>query len=81
METKTTRDLQDALAMPGGNIFHAPLTWPFADDDEPLTGAAARWGVDSGHDGVLLAGAGSRRGGGVSGLGGYHAARVVLESP
>lgn len=80
IETKTTRDLQDALAMPGGNIFHGPLSWPFAEDEETLTGAAARWGVRSAYDGVLLAGAGSRRGGGVSGLGGYHAARAVLET-
>ncbi len=80
IETKTTRDLQEALNMPGGNIFHGPLSWPFAEDDENLPDAAARWGVRSAYEGVLLAGAGSRRGGGVSGLGGYHAARAVLES-
>lgn len=80
VETKTTLDLEQALAMPGGNIFHGPLTWPFAADDEVLDTPAARWGVASAHDGVLLAGAGSRRGGGVSGLGGYHAARAVLEA-
>ncbi|GAA5162087.1 phytoene desaturase family protein [Ornithinimicrobium tianjinense] len=80
VETRTTRDLQDALAMPGGNIFHAPLTWPWAEDDDPLDTAARRWGVDTAYPGVLLAGAGSRRGGGVSALGGYHAARAVLES-
>ncbi|WP_151524081.1 phytoene desaturase family protein [Serinicoccus kebangsaanensis] len=79
VETRTTRDLQDALAMPGGNIFHTPLDWPFADDDAPLQTAAQRWGVDTAYPGVLLAGAGSRRGGGVSGLGGYHAARAVLD--
>ncbi|WP_083664156.1 phytoene desaturase family protein [Ornithinimicrobium sp. CNJ-824] len=79
VETKTTRDLQETLAMPGGNIFHAPLTWPWADDDAPLDTPARRWGVDTPYPGVLLAGAGSRRGGGVSGLGGYHAARAVLE--
>ncbi|AXH95566.1 phytoene desaturase family protein [Ornithinimicrobium avium] len=79
VETRTTRDLEASLAMPGGNIFHAPLTWPWADDDEPLDTAARRWGVDTPYPGVLLAGAGSRRGGGVSALGGYHAARAVLE--
>ena len=78
VETKTTRDLQDALAMPGGNIFHAPLTWPWADDGAPLDTPAQRWGVETPYPGVLLAGAGSRRGGGVSGLGGYHAARALL---
>lgn len=79
VETRTTRDLQAALAMPGGNIFHAPLTWPWAEDDAPLDTPARRWGVDTAYPGILLAGAGSRRGGGVSGLGGYHAARAVLE--
>lgn len=79
VETRTTRDLQASLAMPGGNIFHAPLTWPWADDDAPLETAAQRWGVETAYPGVLLAGAGSRRGGGVSGLGGLHAARAVLE--
>ena len=78
VETKTTRDLQDVLAMPGGNIFHAPLTWPWADDDAPLETAAQRWGVATAYDGVLLAGAGSQRGGGVSGLGGFAAAQAVL---
>lgn len=80
VETRTTRDLQQSLAMPGGNIFHAPLTWPWADDDAPLDTPARRWGVDTAYPGVLLAGAGSQRGGGVSGLGGYHAARALLES-
>ena len=78
VETKTTRDLQDALAMTGGNIFHAPLTWPWAEDDAPLETPAQRWGVATPYPGVLLAGAGSQRGGGVSGLGGYHAARALL---
>ena len=79
VETRTTRDLERTLAMPGGNIFHAPLTWPWAEDDAPMDTPARRWGVDTAYPGVLLAGAGSRRGGGVSGLGGYHAARAVLE--
>lgn len=80
VETRTTRDLQESLAMPGGNIFHAPLDWPWAPDDAPLDTPARRWGVETAYPSVLLAGAGSRRGGGVSGLGGYHAARAVLES-
>jgi phytoene dehydrogenase-like protein len=67
--------------MPGGNIFHGPLSWPFAEDDEPLDTAAERWGVATAWEGILLCGAGSRRGGGVSGLGGWAAARAVLEAP
>ena len=80
IETKTTRDLQTTLAMPGGNIFHGPLSFPWASEGDPLDTPAQRWGVATPYDGVLLAGAGSRRGGGVSGLGGYHAAQAVLES-
>ncbi len=33
IETKTTLDLEEALRMPGGNIFHGPLSWPWAEDD------------------------------------------------
>lgn len=79
IETKTTRDLEEAIGMVGGNIFHTPLTWPFVEDDAPLASIEQRWGVESPYDGVLIAGASSRRGGGVSGLGGYCAARAALD--
>ena len=79
LEVKTTRDIEDALAMPGGNIFHGPLSWPWADADDPLDTPARRWGVDSGHNKILLAGAGARRGGGVSGVGGHNAAMAAIE--
>lgn len=79
VEVKTTRDLTEALAMPGGNIFHGPLAWPWADPDEPLDTPARRWGVATGHDRVLLAGAGARRGGGVSGIAGHNAAMAAIE--
>lgn len=80
IETKTTADLEDALGMTAGNIFHGGLHWPFAEDDEPLDTPARRWGVSTEHDRILLCGSGSRRGGGVSGLGGYHAAMAVLDA-
>ncbi|WP_078282631.1 phytoene desaturase family protein [Mycobacteroides franklinii] len=80
IETKTTIDLENALGMTAGNIFHGGLQWPFAEDDEPLETAAQRWGVATAHDRILLCGSGSRRGGGVSGLGGLHAAMAVLEA-
>jgi phytoene dehydrogenase-like protein len=80
IETKTTHDLERTLGMTAGNIFHGALRWPFAEDDEPLDTAARRWGVATAHDRVLLCGAGSRRGGGVSGIGGHNAAMAVLES-
>ena len=79
LEVKTTRDIEDALAMPGGNIFHGGLSWPWADADDPLDTPARRWGVDSGHDGILLCGAGARRGGGVSGVGGHNATKAAIE--
>ena len=80
IETKTTADLEHALAMTGGNIFHGALSWPFVENDEPLDTPARRWGVATAHDRILLCGAGSRRGGGVSGIGGHNAAMAVLES-
>jgi phytoene dehydrogenase-like protein len=79
VETKTTLDLEKSLGLPGGNIFHEPLSWPFVEDDEPLDSAATRWGVATGIEGVVCAGSGSRRGGGVSGIGGHNAAMATLE--
>ncbi len=80
IETKTTLDLEHALRLPGGNIFHGPLDWPFADDDAPLATPAQRWGVATAHDRILVCGSGAVRGGAVSGLGGHNAAMAVLES-
>jgi phytoene dehydrogenase-like protein len=80
LETKTTLDLEHALRMPGGNIFHGPLSWPFAEDDSPRDTAAERWGVATPHPRILLCGAGAQRGGAVSGIGGHNAAMAVLES-
>lgn len=80
IETKTTLDIEDALRMPGGNIFHAPLSWPFVEDDAPLSTPAERWGVDTANPRILLCGSGSRRGGAVSALGGHSAAMAVLEA-
>ena len=79
IETKTTLDLAQALNLPGGNIFHGGLSWPFLEDDEPRGTPAERWGVATSHPRILICGAGARRGGGVSGLGGHNAAMAVLE--
>jgi len=79
IETKTTLDLEHALGLPGGNIFHGPLAWPFAEDDAALDTPARRWGVATDHPRILLCGAGAQRGGGVSGIGGHNAAMAVLE--
>ena len=79
IETKTTRDLETALKLPGGNIFHEPLSWPFAEDDEPLDSPAERWGVSTSDPRVVICGASARRGGAVSGIGGHNAAMAALE--
>lgn len=79
IETKTTGDLERALKLPGGNIFHGPLEWPFVDDDEDLGTPANRWGVATDHPRILLCGSGARRGGAVSGIAGHNAAMAVLE--
>lgn len=80
IETKTTLDIEAALGMPGGNIFHGPLSWPFAEDDASLATPAERWGVATAWDRILLCGSGAQRGGAVSGLGGHNAAMAVLEA-
>jgi phytoene dehydrogenase-like protein len=80
IETKTTLDIELALNMPGGNIFHGPLSWPFVEDDAPLETPAQRWGVATEYgERILLCGSGAVRGGAVSGIGGHNAAMAVLE--
>lgn len=80
IETTTTPDLERTLGMSGGNIFHGGLSWPFADDDDPLDTPARRWGVATPHERIMLCGSGARRGGAVSGIGGHNAAMAVLAS-
>ncbi len=80
VETKTTADLERTLRMPGGDIFHGGLSWPWAEDDPDLGTAAARWGVATAYERILLCGSGAQRGGAVSGVGGHNAAMAVLES-
>lgn len=79
IETKTTQDLEDALRLPQGNIFHGGLDWPFAADDEPLDSPARRWGVATNVPNILVCGSSARRGGAVSAIGGQNAAMAALE--
>ncbi|HEY2651086.1 MAG TPA: NAD(P)/FAD-dependent oxidoreductase [Solirubrobacteraceae bacterium] len=76
LEAHSPVDIEAELAMPGGNIFHRDLSWPFAESDEEV----GRWGVETAHPNVWLCGAGARRGGCVSGIPGYNAAQAVLEA-
>jgi phytoene dehydrogenase-like protein len=74
VEVHLPGDLQHDLRLPAGNIFHGELQWPWADTDAHV----GSWGVDSDIANVFLCGAGARRGGGVSGIGGHNAAMAAL---
>ncbi|MCW2992376.1 MAG: hypothetical protein JWM73_2970 [Solirubrobacterales bacterium] len=72
IEARTPLDLERELHMPGGDIFHGDLSWPW------LESGSDPWGVATEHERILLCGAGTRRGGGVSGVGGHNAAMSIL---
>jgi phytoene dehydrogenase-like protein len=74
IETRTPPDLERELRLPGGNIFHGDLRWPFAEEPDDI----GRWGVETDHPAILLCGAGARRGGGVSAIPGRNAAMAAL---
>jgi phytoene dehydrogenase-like protein len=74
LEVKTPQDLEKEIGLPLGNIFHGNLSWPWQNGEEQR-----RWGVETAHDRVFIAGAGALRGGGVSGIGGHNAAMAALE--
>ena len=87
VEAVSPCDLEASLGLPGGHIFHADLSWPWAGG-EPVTGAddgdrpdaqAGAWGVETDVANLFVCGAGARRGGGVSGVGGHNAAMAVLQ--
>ncbi len=72
IEARTPLDLEADLGLPGGNIFHRDLSFPYGGE------GTGRWGVETAHRNVLLCGAGAIRGGGVSGIPGHNAAMAVL---
>ncbi len=76
LEARTPLELEAELGLPGGNIFHRDLSWPFAETPDEVGG----WGVETERPNVFLCGAGARRGGGVSGIPGHNAAMAVLEA-
>ena len=73
MEIKSPLDLEKDVRLPGGNIFHRDLTFPFKEE-----GDAQIWGVETDDPRILICGAGAQRGGGVSGIPGHNAAMAVL---
>jgi phytoene dehydrogenase-like protein len=76
ISTKSPIDIEHDLSMPMGNIFQSPLSWPFVDDESRV----GTRGIETPYPNILLCGASARRGGGVSGIPGYHAAMKILES-
>ena len=74
VEARSPLDLEAELGLPGGNIFHRDLAWPFAETEAEV----GTWGVETDDPRVLVCGAGARRGGGVSGVPGRNAAMAVL---
>jgi phytoene dehydrogenase-like protein len=77
IEAKTPLDLERAIGLPRGNIFHRALAWPFCEDDGADPSAPV-WGTETDVPNVLLCGAGAVRGGGVSGIPGHNAAKAAL---
>ncbi|HWD70830.1 MAG TPA: NAD(P)/FAD-dependent oxidoreductase [Solirubrobacteraceae bacterium] len=77
LEARTPLELEAELGLPGGNIFHRDLSWPFAEAGEEV----GRWGVETRRPNVCICGAGARRGGGVSGIPGHNAAMALLQKP
>ncbi|CAM3697310.1 NAD(P)/FAD-dependent oxidoreductase [Occultella aeris] len=81
VEIRGPGQIETELGMPGGNIFHGDLSWPWLEPGragEPGS-PAHRWGVATDHERVLIGGSGAVRGGAVSGIGGHNAAHALLE--
>jgi phytoene dehydrogenase-like protein len=76
LQAASPLDVEESLAMPGGHIFHGDLDWPVAASTDEV----GTWGVATGHPRIVAASSGGTvRGGAVSGLGGYAAARHLLD--
>ena len=82
VEMKTPPDLERELALYRGNIFHAAPSWFFTESEDSVGAAEApvgTWGVSTAWDRIYRCGASARRGGGVSGIPGYSAARQIFQ--
>jgi phytoene dehydrogenase-like protein len=75
IEVKTPLDIEKAIALPRGNIFHKDLSMPFRED-----GTQQSWGVETDDPRIFICGAGAVRGGGVSGIPGHNAAMAILSN-
>ncbi len=77
IEVKSPLDLEADVFLPRGNIFHRDLDFPFLEG-EAGGGNKPLWGAETDDPHIYLAGAGARRGGGVSGIAGHNAAMALL---
>ena len=75
IEVKTPLDIEKAIGLPRGNIFHKDLSMPFRED-----GSEPSWGVETDDPRIFICGAGAVRGGGVSGIPGHNAAMAILSN-
>lgn len=75
IEIKAPQDLEQEIALNLGNIFHAGLSWFYAEDAQDV----GRWGVETPYERVYRCGASALRGGAVSGIPGHNAARAIFE--
>ena len=73
IEVKSPLDLAKDVRLPGGNIFHRDLSFPFKEEGDDQV-----WGVETADPRIFICGAGAQRGGGVSGIPGHNAAMAVL---
>ncbi len=75
IEIKAPQDLEREIALNRGNIFHAGLSWFFAEDAAQV----GRWGVETRYERVYNCGASALRGGAVSGIPGHNAAHCIFD--
>lgn len=73
IEVKSPLDLEKDVRLPGGNIFHRDLNFPFKEEGDQQI-----WGVETDDPRIFVCGAGAQRGGGVSGIPGHNAAMALL---
>ena len=73
IEIKSPMDLEGAIGLPKGNIFHKDLSFPFMENK-----IEHRWGVETEDPRIMICGSGAVRGGGVSGIPGHNAAMKLL---
>jgi phytoene dehydrogenase-like protein len=80
VRTWTSVDVENDFGYPGGHPQQTRLAWPFVEEHEALSSPGERWGVNTRHERVFMAGGSVRRAGNSVGLGGFAAAMAVFEA-